>query len=1404
SDNDEPAKPVFLSLVSDICRDASIIWDDQDQWEIRSWRFYALPAIHVLETEAGDIIYMFVDKKYPILPATIQRMLNHGLKIDRDPSDLLKVCKALTMSARVFNCPAFQLEEIVMAMMTCLKSSGVHYQCFTFFIAAISTSLLLLARIIAVKQFVIVKVHLAPKPSIQVNKISSSCDICGGPYDTQYCMENPEQTFVDYASSCIDEAVVLEVLAHAPIYDALLDKYLKSLELGKNGHAFIQCEMPKKIKDHGLFILPCRLRDFKPFDTLADLGLCVNLTPLYLFKELKIRLLEETENVLRLADGTKSYPVDVSLCVGTFMPPKHDLVFHDAPTVYETVPTAFNVEPSTTKHTQDFPQSNRPSAPINEDWVSDSDDESAVLTRSGLVPLPAARPVNTVVPHTKVHHQRPTNHGVNKAYSPIRRPINFRPSPQTSNFHPTVTTTKAPHVNAIKSVKGNLDENSLILKTFIAGIENQLSLKVKIIRSDNGTEFKNKDLNQFCRMKGIKMEFSVAITPQQNGIPESKNKTLIEAARTMLADSLLPISFWAETVNTACYVQNRVLVTKPHNKTPYELLLGRTPSIGFMRPFGYHVTILNTLDPLENQPNVAKSGPTWLFDIDTLTKSMNYQPVLAGNQPNSSAGIQEHANADKAGDQNVQQYVLFPLWSSGSKDPQNTDDVTTFEVKEPESAVHVLPSSSAKSKKHDDKTKREAKGKSHVELSIGFRNLSEEFEDFSDNSINEVNAAITPIPIVGQISTNNTNTFSAAGPFNIVVSLTLGKSLYVDPSQYPDDLNMPSLVDITYSDDEEDVGAKADFSNLKTNIIEEGIDYEEVFAPVARIVAIRLFLAYALFIGFMVYQMDGKSASLYGTIKEEVYVCQLLGFEDSDYPNKVYKVVKALYGLHQAHRAWKLMKDKFQMSLMGELTFFGSTNGKSASTPIDTEKPLLKDPDGEDMDVHTYRSMIGSLMYLTSSRLDIMFAIFVCDRFHVTPKALHLHAVKRIFSDYAGVSLDRKSTTGGCQFLGCRLISWQRKKQTVVATSSTKAEYVAAASCCTQVLWIQNQLLDYRRKLIITEDTVHQALHLDDAESIDCLPNEEIFAELARMRYEKPSTKLIFYKAFFSAQWKFLIHTILQCMSAKRTAWNEFRSSMALAVICLTTGRKFKFLKYIFDSLVRNVDSSFKFYMYLRFLQLMISAQVGDLSSHATKYTSPALTQKVFANMRRVGKGFSGVDTPLFEGMLVPQQGADDVANVAVDDVADDVDDVIIEDVAEPTLPLPTPTITPPPPQELPSTSQVTPTPPPSQIAQPSSLPPQQQPSQPSQTTDISMDLLNTLLETYTSLTRKVKALEQDKIAQSLEIIKLNQRVRKLGKKRKLKVFGLKRLRKIGTTQKVESSADIVMDDQEDASKEGG
>nr|GEZ27602.1 retrovirus-related Pol polyprotein from transposon TNT 1-94 [Tanacetum cinerariifolium] len=336
---------------------------------------------------------------------------------------------------------------------------------------------------------------------------------------------------------------------------------------------------------------------------------------------------------------------------------------------------------------------------------------------------------------------------------------------------------------------------------------------------------------------------------------EELSRTLIEAARTMLADSLLPNPFWAEVVNTACYVQNTVLVTKPHNKTPYELLHGKTPSIGFMRPFGCLVTILNTLDSLgkfdgkfdeeflvgysvnskafrvfnsrtcivqktlhvhflENKPNVAGSGPTWLFYIDSLTRTMNYQPLTAGNQTNPSAGFQDKFNAKKAGEEIDQQYVLFPVWSSGSINPQNNDGDAAFDGKEhdfdakkPESDISVSPTSSAQSKKQDDKTKKEAKGNSPVESFTGYRNLSVEFEDCSDNNINEVNADGTIVPTVGQNSLNNTNTFSAAGPSNADASPTYEKSSFIDASQLPDDPDMLKLEDITYFDDEDDVGA---------------------------------------------------------------------------------------------------------------------------------------------------------------------------------------------------------------------------------------------------------------------------------------------------------------------------------------------------------------------------------------------------------------------------------------------------------------------------------------------------------------------------------------------------------------------------------------------------------------------
>ncbi|GJR87123.1 putative ribonuclease H-like domain-containing protein [Tanacetum coccineum] len=487
------------------------------------------------------------------------------------------------------------------------------------------------------------------------------------------------------------------------------------------------------------------------------------------------------------------------------------------------------------------------------------------------------------------------------------------------------------------------DETSGILKSFITEIENLVDKKVKIIRCDNGTEFKNRVMSEFCEKKGIKREFSVARTPQQNGVAERRNRTLIEAARTMLADSKLPTTFWAEAVNTACYVQNRVLVVKPHNKTPYELFRGRTPALSFMRPFGCHVTILNTLDYLgkfdgkflEDKPIIAGDGPKWLFDIDVLTKSMNYVPVIAGTNSNDFVGTKESIGAGHSSKEtrSSQDYILMPLWKNGSLFDSSSKNASNDKPQ---------PSSDA-GKKNDEDNANIVSPTVITTRSNRSQNVS---DVFSLGRSATLEASLADL-LVMKLEMEELLQFKLQKVW-IVVDLSKGKRA---------------------------IGTKWIFRNKKDErgivtrnkarlvsqgyIQEEGIDYDEVFAPVARIEAIRLFLAYASFMGFMVYQMDVKSAFLYGTIEEEVYVCQPLGFEDPDYPDKVYKVVKELYGLHQAPRAcmepWPslqvkqredgifISQDKYVAEILRK---FGFIDVRTASTPIDTENPLRRTPDG--------------------------------------------------------------------------------------------------------------------------------------------------------------------------------------------------------------------------------------------------------------------------------------------------------------------------------------------------------------------------------------------------------------------------------------------------------------------------
>nr|GEU98399.1 retrovirus-related Pol polyprotein from transposon TNT 1-94 [Tanacetum cinerariifolium] len=609
--------------------------------------------------------------------------------------------------------------------------------------------------------------------------------------------------------------------------------------------------------------------------------------------------------------------------------------------------------------------------------------------------------------------------------------------------------------------------------------------------------------------------------------------------------------------------------------------------------------------------------------------------------------------------------------------------------------------------------------------------------------------------------------------------------------------------------------------NFEAHALEE-IDYDEVFAPMTRIEAIRIFLAFASYMGFILYQIDVKSAFLYGTINEEVYVSQPPGFVDPKFPNKVYKVVKALYGLHQAPRAWYatlstfLEKSVYRRGAIDKTLFikqdkkdimlvqvyvddiiFGSTKKswfkqkedgifisqdkyvakilkkfdflsvKTASTPIETQKPLVKDKEAVDMDVHLYR-------------------------FQVTPKTSHLQAMKRIFrylkgqpklglwypklssfdleaysdSDYAGANLDRKSTTGvfhsktkhieiqhhfirgayekkliqvlkihiddnvadlltkafdvsSKELASPRKMALGKDKSNPFiagSLSKTKWHFITVVSyklmlfSLTKDVVVQlmllgfDQVIDFlniqviRKKVVVTEDVIRQDLHLDDADGVECLPNEEIFAELARMGYEKPPPKLTFYKAFFFAQWKFLIHTLVQCVSAKENCVE--RIQLFNGVCCHLPAR----MGY------EKPPPKLTFYKAFFFAQwkFLIHTLVQCVSAKENCVERIQLFNGVCCHLPcyRVGKGFSGVETPLFASMLVQPQ-----------------------------------------PQATEEEEEV--------------------------------------------------ELEQDKISQALEILKLKKRVKKLENKRRTKSSGLKR----GEIEAIDADKDITLVDVETQEK---
>ncbi|GJX58951.1 putative ribonuclease H-like domain-containing protein [Tanacetum coccineum] len=802
------------------------------------------------------------------------------------------------------------------------------------------------------------------------------------------------------------------------------------------------------------------------------------------------------------------------------------------------------------------------------------------------------------------------------------------------------------------------DETPKILKNFITGIENQTDHKVKTIKCDNGTEFKNRIMNEFCEMKGIRKEFSVARTPRQNGVAERKNRTLIE------------------------------------NKTLYELFLGRKPTLSFMRPFRCPVTILNTLDHLG-------TGPNWMFDIDTLTMSMNYQPVFAENQTNGNASNKANINEGQGGMKTVPgpQYVLLPFFTSESQSSKSSKDKVVNDARKKNEVLDPA--------KEDDKS---GQGEATNTNSTNRLNTV-------SSSINIVSSSFTTLDPGRERAQRNDDNLGGSIPVNAATLPNADLPTYPLMFDLEDTANLLNTSIFSGASDDEDIGVlEADLNNLETTMNvspipttkihkdhpKEQIIKDTLSAPQTRRMT-KSAQEHAMInyikkqrrtnhkdyqnylFAYFLSQIEPKKVTqaliylswieamqdeLLQFILQKVYVVQPPGFEDPQFPDKVYKVEKALYGLHQAPRAWyetlstylvengfrkgtidktlfikkdkgdillvqvyvdgiifgstkkslctefeSLMHKKFQISSLGELTFFlglqvrqrddvifisqdkyvadilkkfDFSSVKTASTPIETNKALLKDEESEDVDVHLYRSMIGSLMYLTRAGFKHVF--------QVTPKVSHLHAVKRVFRNLKGqpklgLWYPRDSPFDLEAFLD---------KANVVLNSTMSWRYVAAANCCGQVLWIQNQMLDYGFNFMNTK------ICIDNKSTICNVKNPMFHSKTKHIEIRHHFIKDSYEKRLIQV---IKIHTDHNVADLLTKAFDVAEFHCNLPVLeCLTP-----------EALIEG----------RRHLQL------ADVEGNSALSTIEIFDQlSLMGNMKR---GFSGEHTPLFPSMLAIQ-----------------------------------------------------------------------------------------------------------------------------------------------------------------------
>ncbi|GJY83231.1 retrovirus-related pol polyprotein from transposon TNT 1-94 [Tanacetum coccineum] len=688
------------------------------------------------------------------------------------------------------------------------------------------------------------------------------------------------------------------------------------------------------------------------------------------------------------------------------------------------------------------------------------------------------------------------------------------------------------------------DETPEIIKKFITQAQLNYKAKVCKIRTDNGTEFKNATLKAHYEKLGIMQQFSIARTPQQNGVVERRNRTLVEAARTMLIFSKLPEFLWAEAVATACFTQNRSIIHTRYNKTPYELLRGRKPNIAYFHVFGSLCYPTNDRDDLGKMKPKADIG-VFIGYSETSTGFRIY------NRRTKMIMETIHVKFDELTAMASEHDCLEPELQrfnnhNSSAEPMNTpskeDLDNLFDHEAPPIETTSDEQTSPLSLTEADEFIQEASA--DFDGSLEFIS----YNPPSDEEIESSTAALEPSNV------QNFHQIMRLCMYALTVSTIEPKNTkklwqyhsWIESIKTIESIERLQVIRNSFHVQQERILL---LSNGSGRII---------ICPVAHLEAIRMFIAYAAHKNITIFQMDVKTAFLNGPLKEEVYVSQPEGFIDPEFPYHVYRLKKALYGLKQAPRAWydklysfiiqhgftkdfskrfaNLIKHNFEMLMMGELKFFprlqvhqspygifisqsqyaiellkkhGLDECVLMSTPMATER-LDANLQGTPTDQMTYRRMIGGPMYLTASHPDIAYAAFLYARYQARPTVKHLKEVKRIFrylrqsynmslwfpkdfgfeliaysdADHAGCKDDCKSTSRGLQFLGEKLVSWSSKKQDCTAMSTAEAEYVSLSACCAQVIWMRTQLLDYGYKY----NRIPMSCDSKSAIAISCYP----------------------------------------------------------------------------------------------------------------------------------------------------------------------------------------------------------------------------------------------------------------------------------------------------------------------------